>query len=290
MAKAETSPPARERDPASDGATICVIPARYGSTRFPGKPLADVRGRSLIQRVYEIGAAAEGVDRVIVATDDDRIADHVAGFGGIAVMTGAARNGTERVREAVASLSTLALERGTSARSIERVINLQGDAVLTPPWVIDAVVLEMKRSPEVPIVTPAARLDARSLALLREAKANGEVGGTTVVFDQNSDALYFSKSLIPYTRDPEGGAPTFRHIGLYGYTRQGLERFVSLPPSALELTEGLEQLRALNAGMKVRVVEVDYRGRRHLAIDSPEDLRRVESILDEDGELVDSIR
>lgn len=258
------------------GATVCVIPSRYGSTRFPGKPLADVAGRSLVQRVYEIAAAARGVDEVLVATDDGRIAAHVEGFGGRVAMTPeGCRNGTERVHAAVQGL----------AQAPARVINLQGDAVLTPPWVLEAVVDSMVADPGAPIVTPAARLDAGSLALLREAKAAGEVGGTSVVFDVNGNALYFSKALIPYVRDAEGGAPTFRHIGLYGYSAEGLARFMALPPSPLELTEGLEQLRALENGMRVRVVEVDYRGRRHLAIDSPEDLRRVEALLAEDGEL-----
>jgi len=145
----------------------------------------------------------------------------------------------------------------------------------------------MARCPDAPIVTPAARLEGRSLELLREAKAAGEVGGTTVVFDRDGNALYFSKAVIPFVRDAAGGAPTYRHIGLYGYRREALERFIALGPSPLELTEGLEQLRALENGMGVRVVEVDYRGRRHLAIDSPEDLRRVEQLLAEDGELVD---
>lgn len=261
----------------ANGDTVCVIPARYGSTRFPGKPLAEVRGRTMIRRMVEIANAANGVDRVLVATDDARIADHVADFGGTAVMTDpSCRNGTERVANAVA---TLDLEPA-------RIINLQGDAVLTPPWVIEAVVEAMVADPEAPIVTPAARLDARSRALLVEAKAAGEVGGTSVVMDKDGYALYFSKAIIPFVRDAEGGAPTFRHIGLYGYSRSGLARFVKLAPSPLERTEGLEQLRALENGMRVRVVEVDYRGRRHLAIDSPEDLVRVERVLDEDGELV----
>ncbi|MEM8709818.1 MAG: 3-deoxy-manno-octulosonate cytidylyltransferase [Planctomycetota bacterium] len=258
-----------------------VIPARYGSTRFPGKPLADVAGRSLIQRVYEIARAAEGVGEVLVATDDERIASHVEGFGGRAVMTPAScRNGTERVHSAI-----LALEEQDS-EAPDAVINLQGDAVLTPPWVLEAVAAEMRAHPELPMVTPAARLDAASLSLLSEAKAAGEVGGTTVVFNQAGDALYFSKAVIPFVRDASGGAPTFRHIGLYGYRRNALETLIGLPPSPLELTEGLEQLRALDNGMPVRVVEVDYRGRRHLAIDSPEDLKRVEAIIAEDGELV----
>lgn len=264
--------------------TVCVIPARYGSTRFPGKPLADVAGRSLIQRVYEIAHAANGVDEVIVATDDARIAEHVRAFGGTAAMTPPeCRNGTERVHAAV----SLGQDPGQMPA---RIINLQGDAVLTPPWVLEAVAQEMIASPGIPIVTPAARLDEDSLEMLREAKAAGEVGGTSVVFDKNGDALYFSKALIPFVRDPKGGAPSFRHIGLYGYSAQGLAQFMALPPSPLELTEGLEQLRALENGMRVRVVEVDYRGRRHLAIDSPEDLLRVETLLRQDGELTPPIQ
>ena len=121
-----------------DGKTVCVIPSRYGSTRFPGKPLADVAGRSLVQRVYEIGRAARGVDEVIVATDDARIAEHVEGFGGRVAMTDpACRNGTERVHAAVQAMEV----------EPARVINLQGDAALTPPWVLEAVVEEMKLTP-----------------------------------------------------------------------------------------------------------------------------------------------
>ncbi|MFT5731578.1 MAG: 3-deoxy-manno-octulosonate cytidylyltransferase (CMP-KDO synthetase) [Planctomycetota bacterium] len=254
-----------------------VIPARYGSTRFPGKPLADVAGRSLIRRVYDLASAAEGVSQAIVATDDERIQAHVEAFGGVAIMTPAeCRNGTERVHAAI---------QGLDVRP-DAVINLQGDAVLTPPWVIEAVAAEMRAHPELPMVTPAARLDASSLELLMEAKKAGEVGGTTVVFNRAGDALYFSKAVIPYVRDPKGGAPTFRHIGLYGYRTEALDELVAMPPSPLELTEGLEQLRALDNGMRIRVVEVDYRGRRHMAIDSPEDLKRVESLIAEDGELV----
>lgn len=257
--------------------TICVIPARYGSTRFPGKPLAEVSGRTMIRRVAEIAGAAEGVDRVIVATDDERIAEHVRVFGGDAVMTDpGCRNGTERVAAVVRGLE----------QPPARVINLQGDAVLTPPWVIEAVVAEMKRDPDAPLVTPAARLDDASLELLREAKRAGEVGGTSVVTARNGDALYFSKALIPFMRDASGGAVARRHIGLYGYTPQALEQLIAWDPTPLELTEGLEQLRALENGMRIRVVDVDYRGRRHLAIDSPEDLKRVERLLAEDGELV----
>ena len=258
--------------------TVCVIPARYGSTRFPGKPLAEVRGRSMIRRMVDTATASRGIDRILVATDDDRIAAHVDAFGGTAVMTDPeCRNGTERVAHAI---ETLGLHSS-------RVINLQGDAVLTPPWVLEAVVDAMVEDPSAGIVTPAARLDASSRALLLEAKDNGEVGGTTVVVDREGYALYFSKAPIPFVRDVEGGAPTLRHIGLYGYTREALFRFVNLDATPLERTEGLEQLRALEHGMRVRVVEVDFRGRRHLAIDSPEDLVRVERLLDEDGELIE---
>ena len=256
---------------------VAVIPARFGSTRFPGKPLADVAGRSLIRRVYDIASAAEGVTQVLVATDDDRIQEHVESFGGTAVMTPeSCRNGTERVHAAIQGLE----------QRPDAVINLQGDAVLTPPWVLEAVAAEMRAHPELPMVTPAARLDESSLALLMEAKSAGEVGGTTVVFNKAGDALYFSKAIIPYVRDASGGSPTYRHIGLYGYTTSALEQLIALPASPLELTEGLEQLRALDNGMPIRVVEVDYRGRRHLAIDSPEDLRRVESLIAEEGGLV----
>ena len=249
---------------------VVVIPARYGSTRFPGKPLAQILGRSLIARTWDAARAASGVDEVVVATDDQRIADHVAAFGGRVAMTREdCRNGTERVHEA---LEVLGL-------APEIVMNLQGDAVLTPPWAIEAIVEAMQDDATIDIATPAVRMSWEEHDAFVDARRRGEVGGTTVTFDRDGRALYFSKAVIPFVRERKDSCPVFRHVGLYGYTRQALGRYLSLPQSPLEQTEKLEQLRALEHGMRISVVEVDYRGRPHASVDNPGDITIVEDIL-----------
>ncbi len=252
-----------------------IIPARYGSTRLPGKPLHLVAGVSLIQRVWRLASAVPGA-AVHVATDDARIADHVRGFGGSAILTPAdCRDGTER---ALAAAETL-------AQPPDVVVNLQGDAVLTPPWVIEAVAGAFA-APEVRMATAATRMAAAAYEALVAAKAAGEVGGTTVTFDRAGNALYFSKAVIPFLRRPAEPLPVWRHIGLYGYRLDVLRRLVSLPPGPLEQVEQLEQLRALENGIPIRVVPVDYRGRTHWAVDSEADIRRAEAIIAAEGELV----
>lgn len=256
---------------------LAVIPARYGSTRFPGKPLTSIAGRHMIERVWRHTAAAEGVDRVVVATDDQRIADAVENFGGEAVMTPqSCRNGTERALAAYDALDSAA----------EIIINVQGDAVLTPPWVIGAVPVAMRNDPAIEMATPAVKMPPETEAKFRAAKAAGEVGGTTVVFDGNMRALYFSKTVIPFQRNPEAGTPTWQHIGLYGYRIDTLRRLVALEPSPLELAESLEQLRALENGIPIQMVEVDYRGRSAWSVDSPADVDEVEAIIAREGELI----
>lgn len=262
-------------------ATI-IIPARYGSTRFAGKPLEAIVGRTMIHRVWCIARSVSGIDDVFVATDDRRIAEHVRSFGGQALMTPAdCANGTERVLRAAAAL--------TPAPAI--VVNLQGDAVLTPPWIIEALVREMRGDGAVEMATPAVRMDRRSYDALRATKQSGEVGGTTVTFDRQRNALYFSKSIIPFVRidgADDGAFPVYRHIGLYAYRLDTLQRYAALEPGPFERAEKLEQLRALEHGIRIRVVEVDYRGRTHWAVDSPEDLKKVEQIIRAEGELVAS--
>jgi len=253
-----------------------VIPARYGSTRFPGKPLAPVLGVSLIERVWRIAKAVEGAAVVCVATDDERIARFVEGFGGRAVMTPAeCRTGSDRTWAALQALPNL-----------DAAVNVQGDAILTPPWVVQALVDVLRRDPDSPIVTPAVRLDAERLAAFEASKVATPASGTTVVCRNDGFALYFSKRVLPFLRKPGGDrAPVFRHIGLYGYRRAALERFAALPTGALEAAEGLEQLRALENGIPIRVVEVDYRGRTHWSIDAPEDVPAAEAIIRREGEL-----
>lgn len=256
---------------------LAVIPARYGSTRFPGKPLARIAGKMMIERVWQIAAAAEGVDRVVVATDDQRIMDAVAAAGGEAVMTDPdCRNGTERALDALRRLDSDA----------EIIINVQGDAPLIPPWVIGGVAETLRADPALQMATPAVILPDETEARMRADKAAGSASGTTVVFNKAMDAMYFSKNVIPFRRKPGAGTPVYQHIGLYGYRRETLEQLVAYEPTPFELTESLEQLRALENGIPIRVVLTDYRGRSAWSVDAPEDAERVEAIIASEGELV----
>ncbi|RWF29302.1 3-deoxy-manno-octulosonate cytidylyltransferase [Mesorhizobium sp.] len=268
--------------PRASSPVAIIIPARYSSTRFRGKPLAMITGRTMISRVWSLARAVPGVNEICVATDDERIAEHVRSFGGRVVLTPTeCTNGSERVLRAAETI----------APTPAVVVNLQGDAVLTPPWVIATLIEEMRRDRTVEIATAAVRMDKRRYQSLRAAKENGESGGTTVTFDRRGNALYFSKSIIPLVcleghgndTDP---LPVFRHIGLYAYGYESLRRYVNFDPGPLERSEKLEQLRALEHGIPVRVVEVDYGGRTHWAVDSPDDLKRVEAIIGQEGDLV----
>lgn len=259
--------------------TIVVIPARFSSSRFPGKPLASVAGKSLISRVWHLARAVPGVTSVYVATDSEEIASHVVSFGGDVVMTSpTCRNGSERVWEAVLSL--------TYTPSV--VVNLQGDAVLMPPWVIEALVQEMQADPTVQIATPATRLTKEQYESMVAMKSRGIVSGTTVTFSSTRDALYFSKGIIPFVREwpATGETPIFQHIGVYAYRREALGRYVALPMGRLEAVEQLEQLRALEHEMPIRVVDVSLRGRTMWSIDNREDVSRVEQIIRDEGELL----
>lgn len=255
---------------------IAVIPARYGSTRFPGKPLHEIAGLPMVERVRRLAAAAPSIDRVLVATDDQRIIEAVKGFGGEAVMTPeSCRNGTERAFEAVKDV----------AADADVIVNLQGDAPLTPPWVIDAAAAAMAEDPALPLATPAVALSEDAYAKLASAKAAGEVGGTTVVFDKQMKALYFSKAIIPFRRE-DAGVAIHKHIGLYAYRFATLKQLVALEPSPLEQTESLEQLRALENGIPIRVVLTDYRGRTPWSVDSPRDAEIAADIIAREGEIV----
>jgi 3-deoxy-manno-octulosonate cytidylyltransferase (CMP-KDO synthetase) len=252
-----------------------VISARYGSTRLPGKPLIPIAGISMLERVWRIARAVARCSRIVVSTEDERVAAHARGFGAEAVITSAAcRNGTERTYETLAAAGIRE----------DFVINFQGDAPLTPPWVLQAMVDEYDTGCPFDIVTPAVALTAEMLAALRAHKATSPSSGTTVTFDCAHNALYFSKQIIPFCRN-EGAVPVYRHIGLYGYRRDSLRRYVALPATPLEQAEGLEQLRALEHGLVVRVVIVDYRGRTHASVDTPQDLRVVETLLATEGEI-----
>lgn len=259
--------------------TCIVIPARYGSTRFPGKPLAKVAGKSLLERVWRISQAVKGVDSVLIATDDKRILEHARNFGAAACMTAPElANGTERVYRA--------LRQENSNADI--IVNLQGDAVLTPPWIIQAIVDSLKADISIEIATPAVRLSWTQFDELVASKCNGQAAGTLVTFDSEHKALYFSKAVIPFCRkqDRQLPSPFFRHIGLYGYRRQTLEKYLSLEPGLFEQAEQLEQLRALEHGIPVKVVLVDYRGRTHWSIDNPADIEKAVEIISKEGELI----
>jgi 3-deoxy-manno-octulosonate cytidylyltransferase (CMP-KDO synthetase) len=261
---------------------LLVIPARYASTRYPGKPLVALRGaggktRTLIERSHEAACAVRCVDRVVVATDDLRIADAARGFGAEVVMTPeTCRNGTERCAAAVEALGG----------GHEIVVNLQGDAPLTPPWFVEASVAACAADPGAAMATPVLRCDADALASLLEDRRQGRVGGTTAVFDSAGRALYFSKEVIPFTggKPPEGEAiSVFHHVGIYAYRREALLRYVALPEGRLEAAEGLEQLRFMENGLCVLCVEVDGRGRPFWELNNPQDVPRIERLLSELG-------
>ena len=253
--------------------TVIIIPARYGSTRLPGKPLIDIAGKTMVERVWRLAKQVSGVSAVLVATDDDRIAEEVASFGGEAVITPeACKNGTERALAAVQACGL----------SPDVVINLQGDAPLTPPWVIQAMVDEMASGSTADICTPATRLTGEKLAYFLREKEITPQTGTSVVMDKDQNALYFSKSILPFSRNER--EEVFRHVGLYAYRLDVLKALCALPESPLERAEKLEQLRALENGYAIKVTIVDYRGRSHASVDALEDVARVEAILSSEGE------
>ena len=256
--------------------TLIAIPARYASTRYPGKPLVNLRGpdgdKTLIRRSWEAACQARGIDRVVVATDDARIADHAAGFGAEVVMTSSdAANGTERCAEVAAALP-----------GYDIVVNLQGDAPLTPPWFVEDLVAGLAADPEAWIATPVLRCDGAALAGLLADRRAGRVGGTTAVFGAGMRALYFSKEVIPFTARSYAAAedtPVFHHVGVYAYRPAALAAYPAWPTGPLETLEGLEQLRFLEQGRPVLCVEVKAKGRRFWELNNPSDVSIIETIL-----------
>ncbi|MEP5155406.1 3-deoxy-manno-octulosonate cytidylyltransferase [Planktotalea sp.] len=261
---------------------LIVIPARYASTRYPAKPLAELKGatgssRSLIQRAWEAAKAVNGVDRVVVATDDDRIKDAAEVFGAEVVMTSeSCANGTERCAAAYEAL-------GSDA---EIVVNLQGDAPLTPHWFVEDLVTAMRNAPDADIATPILRCDGRALnGFLADRKA-GRVGGTTAVFDANMRAMYFSKEVVPFTSEiyaDTDETPVFHHVGVYAYRPSALLDYRNWKVGPLEQLEGLEQLRFMEQGGTVRCVEVDAKGRQFWELNNPEDVPVIEQMMLEMG-------
>lgn len=257
---------------------IIVIPARYASSRYPGKPLAPLVGatgqaKSLIERSWLAAKEVDGVAEVYIATDDARIVEAAEAFGAKVLMTSEdCGNGTERVADSLRSLDKMP----------DIVVNLQGDAPLTPPWFLTALIDEMRRDASVQMATPVLRCDGQTLSNFREDRRNGRVGGTTAVFDTNRDALYFSKEVVPFTDDdyaPEAETPVFHHVGAYAYRPATLAAYHSWGACELEQLEGLEQLRFLARGIKVRCVEVEARGTVFWELNNPVDVARIEAEL-----------
>jgi 3-deoxy-manno-octulosonate cytidylyltransferase (CMP-KDO synthetase) len=260
---------------------LLVIPARYASTRYPGKPLVELTGatgeaRSLIRRSWDAAMQVRDIDRVVVATDDERIAAASAAFGAEVVMTSERhRNGTERCAEVAQALG-----------GYDIVVNLQGDAPLTPPWFVSALVAAMQAEPARQVATPVLRCDAAALAGFLEDRRHGRVGATTAVFDRTGRGLYFSKEVVPYTGRPLDEAetiPVFHHVGVYAYRRSALAAYPGWPVGPLETWEGLEQLRFMENGVPVQCVEVTAQGRAFWELNNPTDVPRIEAILQELG-------
>ncbi len=231
--------------------TVIVIPARYASTRFPGKPLTQIRGpdgieRSLVHWSYLAAQEAATDGHICVATDDARIAEEVKSFGGAAVFTpGSCRNGTERV----AACLDLFPDAGLF-------VNLQGDALLTPPHFVRSLIASMRDNPDMQVCTAGIRSTEATYRHLATDAEQGRVGGTTVVLNADSQALYFSKRMLPYLPPhaiPDENVPVYLHLGLYAYRREALERYVALDVTMLETVEGLEQLRFLVHGIPMNV-------------------------------------
>tara|TARA_R110002074_G_scaffold609_30_gene3376 strand:+ start:706 stop:1506 length:801 start_codon:yes stop_codon:yes gene_type:complete len=261
---------------------LIVIPARFASTRYPGKPLAALRGasglsRSLIERSWRAACEVQGVDRVAIATDDDRIKEAAEAFGAEVVMTSTTcANGTERCAEA----------HETLGGGFEVVVNLQGDAPLTPHWFVEGLIKGLRGAPEAEIATPVLRCDGAALnSLLADRKAD-RVGGTTAVFAADHRAMYFSKEVVPFTSKTYADTdwtPVFHHVGVYAYRPDALAAYPTWPTGPLEQLEGLEQLRFMENGRSVLCVEVEAKGRAFWELNNPEDVPKIESMMAQMG-------
>jgi len=235
-----------------------IIPARYASTRFPGKPLVDIEGKSMIRRVYEQASQAKTIDKLVVATDDDRIAAHVKAFGGEVVMTKAEHpSGTDRCYEAFKNV----------AGDFNYIINIQGDEPFLDPQQIDELGAVCKGQTE--LATQMIKVDNSAFLF--------DQGEVKIVLNHENEALYFSRMVIPFVKGiPEAEwhlhHSYYRHVGMYAYRRDVLQAITKLPVSALEKAESLEQLRWLEAGYKIKCVETTFDSH---CVDTPEDIERV---------------
>ena len=237
---------------------IGIIPARYGSTRLEGKPLKDIGGKPMIQRVYEAAQQAQWLDQVYVATDDARIVAAVEQFGGNVRLTSVDhKTGTDRIAEVAAELD------------VEIVVNLQGDEPLVNPAMIDEVIQPLVDDSHLPMSTLCVPI--------LEEEALHDPNVVKVVFTQKGDALYFSRSLIPYPRKRDN-FQAYEHLGLYAYRKDFLLTYIALPQSRLEINESLEQLRVLEAGYQLKVV-VSAHPYDGISVDTQEDLEKVRQIV-----------
>jgi len=235
---------------------LAVIPARYASSRFPGKALATLDSRTMLEHVYERATMSRYLGTIVIATDDRRIYDEARRFGARVMMTrGDHVSGTDRVAEVASAFE-----------DAELVVNIQGDEPLIDPTAIDTAVLPLLEEPAIPMGTLKKRIE--------DPREISDPNVVKVVTDRFENAIYFSRSTIPYPRDT-GPVPHFKHIGLYVYRRDFLLRYPDMPVGPLETTERLEQLRALENGFKIRVVETDYES---LGVDTPDDLERVRGL------------
>ncbi len=265
--------------------TLIVIPARYGSTRFPGKPLADIAGQTMLSRVVQLAKKATQNKTnitLVVATDDIRIKNHCDEINVQSVMTPLeCETGTTR---ALAAMHALQVEP-------DFILNLQGDVPLMPPAFITALLDEITHNPSVSMLTPVTQLNWNDLDTLRHNKKTTPFSGTCAILDSQNNALWFSKNIIPAIRkeanyrEKSAFSPVFRHIGLYAYSRELLEQYVTWPAGHYEQLEGLEQLRVLEQGHRIRCVKVSSEYPLPSGVDSPEDLQRVEAIIAEHGVL-----
>ncbi|MEN8869815.1 MAG: 3-deoxy-manno-octulosonate cytidylyltransferase [Akkermansiaceae bacterium] len=235
-----------------------MIPARWASSRFPGKPLHPLLGKPLLQHVFERASLCSELDQLVVATDDKRIAELCEGIGAKVISTRTDHpTGTDRIAEAA-----------NQCKAATHVINIQGDEPLLDPELVDTLARELREDSNIPMITAGSPLD--DPALLADPNI------VKLVIDRNCNALYFSRSPIPFRRSEVPSLPTYRHLGIYGYRTDFLQQFISLPPSYLEMAEGLEQLRALENGATIRVHITEHEA---IGLDSPDQIPLIESLL-----------
>jgi 3-deoxy-manno-octulosonate cytidylyltransferase (CMP-KDO synthetase) len=237
---------------------LCVIPARYASTRLPGKPLSMIAGKPMIQHVYERACQAQLPNEVVVATDNELVEKAVLDFGGKAVMTSPDHpSGTDRLAEVALMYP-----------DVDVIVNVQGDEPMIPPEVIDRLAEAFNGDVDLNMATMKVVMDEEDYENPAAVK---------VVTDQQGYALYFSRSLMPYPRNKPEGFKVFKHVGIYAYRRNFLLKYAALAPTPLEKAESLEQLRALENGYKIKVLESDFQG---IGVDTPEDLAAVNALFE----------